>query len=249
MHGHLHMEINLATNGRPSIDEIQIFPRVGTLYQLEGPGNSGKSMREFAEAWTAITLMDGEYVHWIDGACRFNPARIISNFPHTLPDAEKLLHGLFVGRGFTVHQFSNLIERLQTEIKITRAKLVVIDGPISMHLDSQINDYEARSLFRRSMDKLAEVAKNNNTRVVVITSSISYSKRHSSLLTMVKNRRHASLLGKIKKIQGKKRMWLLHLPTRLSGYREIRVRQENLYESIRRVINSRLSTEGFEEIE
>ena len=50
------------------IDEIQILPRKGVLYQLQGPGHSGKSMREFAEAWAAMTLMNGDYVHWIDGA-------------------------------------------------------------------------------------------------------------------------------------------------------------------------------------
>ena len=41
------------------IDEVQILPRKGILYQLQGPGHSGKSMREFAEAWTAMTLMNG----------------------------------------------------------------------------------------------------------------------------------------------------------------------------------------------
>lgn len=243
------MRFNLNPADTPAIDEVQIFPRTGTIYQLQGPGNSGKSMRDFAEAWTAITLMEGGYVHWIDGACRFNPARIINKFPHTLANAEKLLHGLFIGRGFTVHQFSHLIQRLQSELKITRAKLVVIDGPISMHLDSQINDYEARSLFRRSMDILLSIAENSNTKVVVITASRSYSKRHSNLLTMIKNRRHATLLGKRRKIKGEAKMWLTHLPSGISGFRKRITKQENLYESVSRVINSRLSIEGVEEIE
>ena len=111
------------------------------------------------------------------------------------------------------------------------------------------NDYEARSLFRRSMDILLSIAENSNTRVVVITSSRSYSKRHSNLLTMIKNRRHATLLGKRRKIKGEAKMWLTHLPSGISGYRKRITKQENLYESVSRVINSRLSIEGVEEIE
>lgn len=243
------MSIKLSIKDQSVIDEIQILPRKGVLYQLNGPGHSGKTMRGFAEAWTVMTLMRGEYVHWIDGACRFNPARIIQIFPHNLPDAEQLLHGLFVGRGFTVHQFVHLIERLQTEIKISRAKLVVIDGPIAMHLDSQIGDYEARSLFRKSMNVLKKIAEENDVGIVIITSSKASSKRHSNLLTMVRNRCQAYLFGARKKIQGKNKLWLLHLPTRCSGYQEQKSNQETLYESISRVIHSRLGIEGIEEIE
>lgn len=243
------MSIKLSIQEQSIIDEVQILPRKGVLYQLNGPGASGKSMRIFAESWTVMTLMRGEYVHWIDGACRFNPARIIQTFPHNLPNAEQLLHGLFVGRGFTVHQFVHLIGRLQTEIKISKAKLIVIDGPITMHLDSQIGDYEARSLFRKSMNMLNKIANENDVGIVIITSSKAYSKRHSNLLTMVKNRCQASLLGIRKKIQGRDKLWLLHSPSRCHGYQEERSNQEKLYESINRVIHSRFGIEGVEEIE
>ena len=231
------------------IDEVQILPRKGMLYQLQGPGHSGKSMMEFAETWAAMTLMNGDYVHWIDGACRFNPARIIQTFPNTLPDSEQLLHGLFVGRGFTVHQFSHLIQRLQSEIKITKAKLVVVDGPITMHLDSQIGNYEATSLFRKTIDLLKKIADENEIGIVLITASKPHSKRHLRLLTMVKNRCKASLLGKRRRIQGQNKMWLLHMPTKSSGYRKEITPQQTLYESVSRVINARLSIEGIEEIE
>jgi hypothetical protein len=243
------MGVNLPNRSGNKIDEVQILPRKGVLYHLRGPGHSGKSMRAFAEAWTAMVLMNGEYVHWIDGACRFNPATIIKNFPHSIPDSEQLLHGLFVGRGFTVHQFAHLIERLQHEIKITRAKLVVIDGPITMHLDPQINDYESRSLLRKSMNILSQIAVKYNTSLVVITSNKPYSQRHASLLTMVENRCPISLLGKPRRINGEKKLWLLHLPSRSSGYYEQRSDQETLYESTSKVIHSRLSIERIEEIE
>ena len=239
----------LPVSNERHIDEFQILPRKGMLYQLQGPGHSGKSMREFAEAWTAMTLMNGDYVHWIDGACRFNPARIIQTFPHTLPHCEQLLHGLFVGRGFTVHQFSHLVQRLQAEIKITKAKLIVVDGPLTMHLDPQIGNYEARSLFRKTIDLLKKIADENDVGIVLITSSKVHSRRHSHLLTMVKNRCQASLLGRRRRIQGQNKMWLFHMPTRSSGYRKEITPQQTLHESISRVIDTRIRIEGAEEIE
>ncbi len=243
------MTRNLPTRNHLMIDEIQILPRLGNLYHLKGPGHSGKSMREFAEAWTSMMLMKGEYVHWIDGACRFNPARIIKSFPHTFPDSEKLLHGLFIGRGFTVHQFAHLIERLRSEIKITKSKLIIVDGPITMHLDQQINNYEARSLLRKSMDILVKIANEYNASIIVITSSKAYSQRHSNLLTLVQNRCQTTLLGKIRTINGRKKMWLLHSPSHCSGYRQEKRNQETLYESTSRVIHSRLRIENSQEIE
>lgn len=240
---------NLPIRSESTIDETQIIPKKGILYQLQGSGHSGKSMRIFAEAWTAMTLMSGQYVHWIDGACRFNPARIIKTFPDSQPDAEQLLHGLFVGRGFTVHQFSHLIQRLEREIKITKAALIVIDGPISMHLDAQINDYEARSLMRKAMNTLARIAKKHDTSIVIITSAKPYSKRHESLLTMVHNRCDNFLLGKNRRLKGSIRMWLLHLPSGSSGYYLEQSNQETLHQSVSRIIHTRLRIEGIEEIE
>ena len=98
------------------IDEQQIAPRRGALYQLAGSGFGGKSMRSYAEAWAAIALLNGEFVHWIDGACRFNPTRIMKCLPSNIPESNNLLHNLLVGRGFTVHQFSALVERVPIEL-------------------------------------------------------------------------------------------------------------------------------------
>ena len=147
------------------IDEQQIIPRRGGIYRLCGSGFAGKSMRVYAEAWAAMALMNGQYVHWIDGACRFNPARILACFPNTYPNANNLLHNLFIGRGFTVHQFTSLIDRIANELAITMAELVIIDGPIVMHLDSQVKDREARTLLKRSMDKLNQIAVKNKAAV------------------------------------------------------------------------------------
>lgn len=245
----MDMARNLPVRGERHIDEVQIFPQRGFVYHIKGGGNSGKLMRPFAELWAALTLSQGEYVHWIDGASRFNPARIMNNFPQHIPQPEQLLHGLFVGRGFTVHQFAHLIERLSDEIKITKAKLIVVDGPITMHLDSQVNDYEARSLLRKSMNILSQIAIDYQIPVVVITAAKAFSSRHANLLALVANRSQNSLVGRYRRHMGKNKLWLTHLPSGSSGFRYESSNQETLLQSTSRIIHSRLTYEGVEEIE
>ncbi len=222
------------------LDETRIVPRSGGVYQLCGSGRSGKSMRAYAEAWAALALMEGEFVHWIDGATRFNPARVMQCFPENVPESNTLLRNLFVGRGFTVHQFASLVERLDGELKITGARLVVVDGPITMHLDPQVKEREARTLLRRCMDRLNQVAVKNNISVIVITESTPNSKRHSSLLQTVERRCNQRLLGRIERSRGKKKMWLLHFPSGCSGFRKEVVEQETLEQSFSRVLHNEL---------
>ena len=79
-----------------------------------------------------------------------------------------------------------MIQRLSHELHITKAEFVVIDGPISMHLDEQINDYEARTLWRRGLETLLKIAQNHQIPVVMITNKNPISKRHQQLLIMAK---------------------------------------------------------------
>ena len=222
------------------IDEQQIAPRIGELYQLSGGGFGGKAMRSYAEAWAAIALLNGEYVHWIDGACRFNPARVIKCLPSNIPESNNLLHNLFVGRGFTVHQFSALIERLASEISITKAKLVVIDGPLVMHLDEQVKDREARALLKKSLKHLANCASKYHIAIILITSSKPYSKRHANLLKMIENSCPQRLTGRIEARGKTSRMRLLHHPSGTSGYRELAVEQETLQQSFSRIFHQQI---------
>ena len=194
------------------------MPKHGHLYHLRGEGRAGASMRQYADAWTAMALIRGKNVHWIDGACRFNPTKILQCVPSSFPEPEQLLHQIFVSRGFTVHQLASMIQRLSHELHITKAEFVVIDGPISMHLDEQINDYEARTLWRRGLETLLKIAQNHQIPVVMITNKNPISKRHQQLLIMAKNRVSESLSGKWI-LDGKtRRMWLLHLPSRRVGF-------------------------------
>ena len=231
------------------IDEQQIIPRRGGIYRLCGSGFAGKTMRIYAEAWTAMALMNGQYVHWIDGACRFNPARVLACFPDSYPNANDLLHNLFIGRGFTVHQFTSLIDRVANELAITMAKLIIVDGPIVMHLDAQVKDREARTLLKRSIDKLNQIAVNNNVAVIVITAAKAHSKRHKILLDIVDNHCNQSLLGRRRKIGSRGKMWLIHRPSGSCGFREEWQEQETLEQSYSRILHQQLWSHSNDEIE
>ena len=231
------------------IDEQQIIPRRGGIYRLCGSGFAGKTMRIYAEAWTAMALMNGQYVHWIDGACRFNPARVLACFPDSYPNANDLLHNLFIGRGFTVHQFTSLIDRVANELAITMAKLIIVDGPIVMHLDAQVKDREARTLLKRSIDKLNQIAVNNDVAVIVITAAKAHSKRHKILLDIVDNHCNQSLLGRRRKIGSRGKMWLIHRPSGSCGFREEWQEQETLEQSYSRILHQQLWSHSNDEIE
>ena len=231
------------------IDEQQIIPRRGGIYRLCGSGFAGKTMRVYAEAWTAMALMNGQYVHWIDGACRFNPARVLACFPDSYPNANDLLHNLFIGRGFTVHQFTSLIDRVANELAITMAKLIIVDGPIVMHLDAQVKDREARTLLKRSIDKLNEIAVKKDVAVIVITAAKAHSKRHKMLLDIVDNHCNQSLLGRRRKIGSRGKMWLIHRPSGSCGFREEWQEQETLEQSYSRILHQQLWSHSNDEIE
>lgn len=194
-----------------------IAPIRGHIYHLRGHGHAGRSMRRYAEAWTVAALMQGECVHWIDGASRMNPARILNRFPVRDSSSRENLHRLYVGRGFTVHQLTTLVERLGREVSITAAPLVVIDAPIAMHLDRQVSDHEARCLMRQLIGELRSIAQHNNTAVLVITRHEAESKRHQQLLRMVEQQATHQLLEHIHGRGRNVQRWLSHQPSGAIG--------------------------------
>jgi len=129
------------------------------------------------------------------------------------------------------------------------ARLIIVDGPVVMHLDSQVKDREARTLLKRSMTKLNQIAVNNNVAVIVITAARSHSKRHKMLLDIVDNHCNQSLLGRRKKIANELRMWLVHRPSGSSGFREEWQEQETLAQSYNRILHQQLCSTFQDEIE
>lgn len=193
-----------------------IAPKRGEIYQLQGSGRVGSSMRKYAEIWAASALLRGECVHWVDGASRIDPARILAAFPPTESAPQEHLRRLFIGRGFTVHQLTTLVERLAREVSITASPLVIIDGPIGMHLDQQVGDHEARCLMRRMVVNLQHLAKTHHVAVIIITSNQPKSKRHQHLLSMVERRANQQL-QQAQQTTLRNRGVLMHQPTGAIG--------------------------------
>ena len=193
-----------------------IAPKRGEIYQLQGSGRVGSSMRKYAEIWAASALLRGECVHWVDGASRIDPARILAAFPPTESAPQEHLRRLFIGRGFTVHQLTTLVERLAREVSITASPLVIIDGPIGMHLDRQVGDHEARCLMRRMVVNLQHLAKTHHVAVIIITSNQPKSKRHQLLLSMVERRANQQL-QQAQQTTLRNRGILMHQPTGAIG--------------------------------
>jgi len=202
--------------GKNELDPRAIAPLRGGIYHLQGAGRVGSSMRKYAEAWCVSTLKRGECVHWIDGASRIDPARILAVFPAGEQSSQDHLHRLFIGRGFTVHQLATLVERLTREVSITSSPLVVIDGPIAMHLDRQVGDHEARCLMRRILNQLRELARSLNVAVIIITAHKGKSKRHQNLLSLVEHEADQHLIEH-SSIRRNAPLLLSHKPSGASG--------------------------------
>ncbi len=190
------------------IDLMQVQPQSGQLYHLAGPGHSGRSMRVIAEHWVAWVLMQGEAVHWIDGACRIDPSRLIPLLESLNADVEACLARLYLSRGFTLHQLDGQLSRLSDELKITRAPMLVVDGLLTMHQDDAIRRLESRSMLRRHLNLLERIVKIHNTAVMVITEAQSTCPHQERRIRSIYRRAQNRLRGTWR---GGKRSRTLHL--------------------------------------
>ena len=188
------------------IDPTKIEPQAGQLYHLSGPGRSGKSMRCVAEHWVASALSRGQTVHWVDGACRIDPARFIPLLEAMGAEVEPCLARLYLSRGFTLHQLDRQLERLPEELAITRSPMVVVDGLLAMHGDDAVSSLESRTLLRRHVSILRNLAHRNHAAIIAITGldhgpfdnaqHVRYLRRHSQnhLEGMWRGRRRQRML-------------------------------------------------------
>ena len=199
---------------RREIDSKALQPVRGQLYQLAGPGREGKSMRCVAEHWVTHALAQGEVVHWVDGACRIDPARFIPGLEALGADVEACLKRLYLSRGFTLHQLDRQIERLPHELAITRAPLVVIDGLLAMHGDDAVSRLESRTLLRRHVRMLRNLAEQQHAAVVAITGTVHSPHTDARLLQHL--HRHAQNHLEGRWVGGRRRR-RLHLHHRRSG--------------------------------
>ena len=128
-----------------------------------------------------------EFVHWVDGACRIDPSRLIPLLGKRSDDIRGCLSRMLVSRGFTLHQFLQQIERLPNEIALTNSSLVVIDGILQMHADELIRKRESRAILNRSVQILESLSK-QGVNVLIIERNKSRDTRHTESLEYIQRR-------------------------------------------------------------
>ena len=202
------------TQRRQGIDPTHVQPLQGQIYHLSGPGRAGKSMRSVGEHWVASALARGEVVHWVDGACRIDPARFIPLLEFLEADVEACLARLYLSRGFSLHQLDRQLERLPDELAITRSPMVVVDGLLAMHNDDAISPLESRTLLRRHVDILRELVHQRQTAVVAITGRADGPHTNTRHIEYIQRHAQNHLEGKW---QGRRRQRTLHLRHRRTG--------------------------------
>jgi hypothetical protein len=205
---------------KPPLQEVDlslVSPQAGQLYHLSGPGHAGRGMRPVAEHWVVEALVRGEVVHWVDGACRIDPSRLLPALAERNADTDACLSRLYLSRGFTLHQLDRQLERLPQELAITRSPLVVIDGLLAMHGDDAIRRIESRVLLRRHLQVMQDIAERQHRAVVVITESTTNDSHHQRLIQCIHRHAQNHLVGHWQGSRHKRMLHLHHPRTGLRG--------------------------------
>jgi len=200
-----------------TMDLMQVRPQQGQLYHLAGPGHAGRSMRPVAEHWVAQALAAGRVVHWVDGACRVDPSRVIPLLATLQTDIEACLSQLYLSRGFTLHQLDRQLERLSQELSITRSPLLIVDGLLAMHEDDAIKRRESRTLFRRHVGWLRRLAQRQHVAVVVITEHHAVSTHQQRLVQGLHRQAQQHLIGHWQGSRRRRQLVLYHPRSGLQG--------------------------------
>ena len=174
-------------------------------------------MRPIAEQWIAWALVRGQMVHWVDGACRVDPSRLIPLLETLGGDVEARLSRLYLSRGFTLHQLDKQLERLSDELTITCGPLLVVDGLLAMHEDDAIRRIESRYLLRRHLGLLERLVQKHNTAVLVITQSHSACPLHQRRIRSVHRCAQNHLVGMWKGPDEGENFTFHHLRTGIQG--------------------------------
>jgi hypothetical protein len=210
-------ECTAITHPEVGLNPMWVQPQQGQVYHLAGSGRSGTSMRPIAEYWVAHALAQQRVVHWVDGACRIDPSRLIPLLESRGADVEACLAKCYLSRGFTLHQLDRQLERLPDELKITRSPLVVVDGLLAMHEDDAISNLESRMLLRRHLRLLRGLAEQQQIAVVVITEASATSRIQQRLVQHVYRHAQNHLNGRWRGPRRRRTLQLRHPRSGLSG--------------------------------
>lgn len=200
-----------------SMNIMHVRPHQGQMYHLSGPGHAGRSMRPIAEYWVAQTLATGRVVHWVDGACRVDPSRVIPLLRALQVDVANCLSRLYLSRGFTLHQLDRQLERLAQEVHITRSPLLIVDGLLAMHEDDAIKRRESRALFRRHVKWLRTLAEQQQIAVVAITERHATTTHQQRLVQSLHRQSQQHLIGHWQGSRRRRQLVLNHPRSGLQG--------------------------------
>jgi len=104
----------------------------------------------------------GSSVVFIEGGNTFRLYRVARLAQLHQLDPQRTLERIYISRAFTAYQMTDLItEKLKAIIKKSNAKLIIISDLAGMFLDKNIQDEEARSVYRQVTAYLSNFAKEN----------------------------------------------------------------------------------------
>ena len=109
-------------------------------------------------------------VYWIDGGMRLDPSLLI---PTLLKKNGKItnLDYLYASRGFTAHQMLEIIKRLAREKenkkRLHSGKLIIISDLVNMFMDEQVSSSEGKSMLKKSLSYIKEIAMEYNSAVIL----------------------------------------------------------------------------------
>jgi|GEM_PF-437382 hypothetical protein len=113
-------------------------------------------------------------VYWIDGGMRLDPSLLI---PTLLKKNGKItnLDYLYASRGFTAHQMLEIIKRLAREKEnkkgLHSGRLIIISDLVNMFMDEQVSSSEGKSMLKKSLSYIKEIAMEYNSAVILTIGS------------------------------------------------------------------------------
>jgi hypothetical protein len=113
-------------------------------------------------------------VYWIDGGMRLDPFLLI---PTLLKKNGKItnLDYLYASRGFTAHQMLEIIKRLAREKEnkkgLHSGRLIIISDLVNMFMDEQVSSSEGKSMLKKSLSYIKEIAMEYNSAVILTIGS------------------------------------------------------------------------------
>ena len=109
----------------------------------------------------------GSSVVFVDGGNSFRLYHVTRLARVHQLDPKIVLSRIFISRAFTAYQMTTLIlQKLETVVKETKAKLVLVSDIAATFLDKDVDDEEAQRIFNQLTVRLANFARKNNVMVI-----------------------------------------------------------------------------------